>query len=129
MVKRTKERLAYDSWIDHKKKVYETYSDGTTLIQLIEIGNQHHLIACCIECGRLLLYTSVEDSRSVWACATPSGCGRISEVGQKFHKNHARYSIFEDVPSIDSAIIRLWFARWFDVPESSVEIESSINFV
>ena len=129
MVERTKVRLDYRSGVDDTKTVYETYSDGTTLIQFIEAGNNHHLIACCIECGRQLLYTSVEDSTRAWACTTPRGCGRISEVGQKYHKNHTRYSILGAVTSNDSGIVRLWFARWFDVPESSVEVESSINFV
>lgn len=126
MVKRTEKRLDHYSGVDDEKKVLETYSDGTTLIQLIETGGNHHLIACCIECGRQLLYTTVEDSTNAWACATPSGCGRISEVGEKYHENHTRYSIFGAVNSTDSAATRLWFARWFDVPESSVEIESSI---
>ena len=129
MIKRTEKRPPFNAWIDDTKKVYETYSDGTTLIQLIEVRSRYYLIACCIECGRLLLYTSVEDSTNAWACVTPNGCGRISEVGEKFHKKHSRYSIFENVTSNDSEIIKLWFAKWFDVPVPSVEIESSINFV
>ena len=129
MVRRTEKRIDYKSGVDDIKKVLETYSDGTTLIQLIETGGNHHLIACCIECGRQLLYTTEGDSTRAWACVTLSGCGRISEVGQKFHKNHTRYSIFGSVTSNDSLIVRLWIARWFDVPESSVEIESSTNFV
>lgn len=126
MVKRTEVRLDYKSGVDDKKKVLETYSDGTVLIQLVESEGRYHLIACCIECGRQLLYTDVEDSTNAWACVSPSGCGRISEMGEKFHKNHTRYSIFGAVTSTDSTVVRLWFARWFDVPESSVKIDISI---
>ena len=126
MIKRTEKRLDYKSGVDDEKKVLETYNDGTTLIQLIESGGYYYFIACCIECGRQLLYIDVEDSTNAWACVASSGCGRISEVGEKFHKNHTRYSIFRVVTPNDNAGIRLWFAKWFDVPESSVEIESSI---
>lgn len=126
MVKRTEERLDYKSGVDDNKKVVEAYSDGTTLIQLIEHEGKYHLVACCIECGRQLLYSSFEDPKNVWACITPDGCGRISEVGEKFHKNHTRYSIYGAVTSTESVIIGRWIARWFDVPESSVEIESNI---